>query len=290
MVSTESLAMGPAMRWLALALSSVFIFAVAVITAGDAVFRRLQRRALQRSLNKVQWHKFMGVAVLLLLGSCLARSAPITGISESWRYDRASGSGTLTILNQTQKAITGYCVAVSEDSREAAEFHCTDLLPLVITISQSSDPALREQHGDGTFVPGSSRDLVLNHSVTDDYTTVKAEVVTVTYADGTADATNPRGLHILMGERRSEITRLQTVNAVIKQTLTDSTVSDHYAAIVAELSRLDAISKDKKDGLRLEGEIQNLPRDKSDAKLLEHVQKNEQRIALTQKAVKEVQP
>jgi hypothetical protein len=53
MIPTESLAIGPAMRWLAVALSSVFVFAVAVITAGDAIFRRLQRRALQRSLNKV---------------------------------------------------------------------------------------------------------------------------------------------------------------------------------------------------------------------------------------------
>jgi hypothetical protein len=64
MIPTESLAIGPAMRWLALALSSVFLFAVAVITAGDAIFRRLQRRALQRSLNKVPWHKLV-VAVLL---------------------------------------------------------------------------------------------------------------------------------------------------------------------------------------------------------------------------------
>jgi hypothetical protein len=48
MISTESLAIGPAMRWVALALCSVFVFAVVAITAGDAIFRRLQRRALER--------------------------------------------------------------------------------------------------------------------------------------------------------------------------------------------------------------------------------------------------
>jgi hypothetical protein len=292
MIPTEtSLAIGPAIRWLALALSSVFIFAVAVITAGDAIFRRLQRRALQRSLDKVEWHKFMGVAVLLLLASCLARSAPITGLAESWRYDRVSGSGTLTILNQTHKAITGYCAAISEDSKEPSNYRCTDLMPLVITVLlRSGDAALYEKYGDGTFLPGTSRDMVIGYSVADEYTTVKAAIVVVSYADGTVESTDPRALNTLMEERQREVTRLQQVNKTIKETLADPKVGDHYAAIQTELKRLDAVSENKNDGLGLKWEIKNLPKD--DAELSKLVQENEQRIALTQKSVQapEVQP
>jgi hypothetical protein len=67
MIPTESLAIGSALRWIALALCSVFVFAVVLIIAGDAIFRRLQRRAIERSLNKVEWHKLVGAILLTFL-------------------------------------------------------------------------------------------------------------------------------------------------------------------------------------------------------------------------------
>jgi hypothetical protein len=236
-----------------------------------------------RKSRTTKMKRTIGVAALLLLCSCFARSATITGVTQSWTYNRVDGSGTLTILNQTQKAITGYCAAISEDSKEAHNYHCIDLMPLVITVLQSSDPALHEKYGDGTFLPGTSRDMVLHHSVTDDYTTVKAEVVVVSYADGTVESTDARGLYTLMASRQREVTTLQQVNKTIKETLADPRVSDHYAAIRTELTRLDAISKNKNDGLGLEWNIKNLPKD--DATLSGLVKENEQRIALMQKSV-----
>jgi hypothetical protein len=232
----------------------------------------------------------LSCALVFFLLSSLAfgQTKRITGVTQSWTYNRVDGSGTLTVINRSQKAITGYCAAVAEDSKESGSFRCSDFLPLIITIAQSGDPALREKYGDGTFLPGASRDMVIQHAVTDEYTTVKAEVVAIAYADGTTESTNPRALASLMNGRRQEITVLQTVNAVIKKALADPAVSNHRAAILAELQRLDAISKDKNDGLRLEWNIKNLPKD--DAALAELVQKNDERIRLTQKAVTEVQP
>jgi hypothetical protein len=67
MIPTESLAIGSALRWIALALCSVFVFAVVLIIAGEAIFRRLQRKAIERSLNKVEWHKLVGAILLTFL-------------------------------------------------------------------------------------------------------------------------------------------------------------------------------------------------------------------------------
>jgi hypothetical protein len=57
-IPTESLAIGPAMQWLALALSGVCVFAVAVTTVGDAIFKRLQRghsNANSTKCNGTSW-------------------------------------------------------------------------------------------------------------------------------------------------------------------------------------------------------------------------------------------
>jgi hypothetical protein len=110
MIPENTLAVGPALRWIGLAMLVLFLFSLFLITAGDALFRRLQRRAVQRSLNKVEWHKFMGVAALLLLCSCLARSAPIRGVTQSWKYDAETHKGTLHFENVSHKNIVAFNV------------------------------------------------------------------------------------------------------------------------------------------------------------------------------------
>lgn len=63
----ETLAIGPTLRWLALALGGVFLFAVAVVTAGDAIFKRLQRKAIQRSLSKIKWMPLVALCLSFFL-------------------------------------------------------------------------------------------------------------------------------------------------------------------------------------------------------------------------------
>jgi hypothetical protein len=91
MIPENTLAIGQAMRWLALALSSVFLFAVFLVTAGDAIFRRLQRKAIERSLNnKVPWRK---LAMVLLSFSLLTSQMAFgqtntTASSSAVRYQK----------------------------------------------------------------------------------------------------------------------------------------------------------------------------------------------------------
>jgi hypothetical protein len=135
MIPTESLAVGPAMRWLALALSSAFVFSVFVITAGDAIFRRLQRRALQRSLNKVEWHKLVAAILLSfsLLTSQMAfgQTAPAP-TSSAVRYQKL-----FTLVSGIMKEVpkvckTEACIKAAEEGAaliaDAQEKHSKGLL------------------------------------------------------------------------------------------------------------------------------------------------------------------
>jgi hypothetical protein len=53
MIPENTLAVGPALRWIGLALSMLFVLPVLFVYAGGALWRRLQRKAVQRSLDKV---------------------------------------------------------------------------------------------------------------------------------------------------------------------------------------------------------------------------------------------
>jgi hypothetical protein len=53
MIPENTLAVGPALRWLGLAMSVLFVLSVLFVYGGGALWRRLQRKAVQRSLDKV---------------------------------------------------------------------------------------------------------------------------------------------------------------------------------------------------------------------------------------------
>jgi amino acid transporter len=69
MIPENTLAVDSALRWIGVSLLGLFLFAVLVIIAGDALFRRLQRKAIELSLNKVKWHKL--IATILVSFSLL---------------------------------------------------------------------------------------------------------------------------------------------------------------------------------------------------------------------------
>src|SRR5260370_32124868 len=67
MIPENTLAVGPALRWLGLAMSVLFVLSVLFVYGGGALWRRLERRALQRSLNKVEWQKIIPAILLSFL-------------------------------------------------------------------------------------------------------------------------------------------------------------------------------------------------------------------------------
>ena len=69
MIPENTLAVGPALRWLGLAMSVLFVLSVLFVYGGGALWRRLQRKALERSLGKINWHRL--VAAILLSVSLL---------------------------------------------------------------------------------------------------------------------------------------------------------------------------------------------------------------------------
>jgi hypothetical protein len=108
-----------ALRWLAVALSSLFVFAVAVITAGDAIFRRLQRAAIKRELNKVQWRKLvMSILLsfsLLTFQFAFAQTAPAPKVTRTEQYQKLL-TVTANIMLQLKKTCkTDECAALSEE-------------------------------------------------------------------------------------------------------------------------------------------------------------------------------
>jgi hypothetical protein len=118
-IPTESLAIGPAMRWLALALSGVFVFAVAVTTAGDVIFKRLQRAALKRELNKMQWHKLVPAILLsfALLNSqiAFAQSAPAPKVTRAEQYSKLLTVVSRIMVQLKKTCTTEQCAALSEE-------------------------------------------------------------------------------------------------------------------------------------------------------------------------------
>jgi hypothetical protein len=274
MVSTESLAMGPAMRWLALALSSVFVFAVVLITAGDALFRRLQRRALQRSLDKVEWHKFMGVAVLLLLSSCLARSAPITGLTQTWKYDPETRKGTVHFENVSHKNIVAFDVGVYVTYKDGHLF-----------VSNESLHDLVYQHG-VVFAPGQTHDEEVSGPTQmegvdlTNPNNVRAEVDVVVYEDDTAEVNNQQAFESILENRQAAVEAAKKINEVVQQVLDDPTVTDQHTAIIGKLQQLAVVAKKQEQFMLssfLDVRGNEVPRDKEN--LPAYVKRNDQRIA-----------
>jgi hypothetical protein len=63
MIPTETLAVDSALRCIGVSLLGLFVAAVFVITAGDALFRCLQRNQIKRELSKLKWTPLVAVCL-----------------------------------------------------------------------------------------------------------------------------------------------------------------------------------------------------------------------------------
>jgi hypothetical protein len=117
-IPTETLAIGPALRRIAIALSSLFVFSAFLITAGDAIFRRLQRRALQRSLNKVKWTPLIAICLSVFLFSsqlAFAQTAPAPKVTRAEQYTKLLTVVERIIVQLKKTCTTEQCAALSQE-------------------------------------------------------------------------------------------------------------------------------------------------------------------------------
>jgi hypothetical protein len=119
MIPTESLAVEPTLRLIGLSLLVLFVFSILLILGGSSVFHYLQRKALERSLNKIKWHKLVAAILLSfsLLTSQMAvgQTAPAPKTSSAARYQKlfALVSG---LSAQTKKVCkTEACTKASDE-------------------------------------------------------------------------------------------------------------------------------------------------------------------------------
>jgi hypothetical protein len=113
----ETLAIGPALGWVALALAGAFVFAVFLITAGDALYRRFERAQIKRELGKLKCTPLIAVCLSVsLLTSQLAfgQTTPAPKSSTALRYDTLFAAVS-TLAVQAKKACKTEACAKATD-------------------------------------------------------------------------------------------------------------------------------------------------------------------------------
>ena len=232
--------------------------------------------------------KTIGVVVALLLCSRVSWSATVTGVSQTWTYDPVARSGTVHIVNVSHKVITAYSIGLYVTQRDGSTF---------IAEEKGQEFSLTP------FAPGETKDEVqvapsqtqMDSADLNNPNNIRAEVDVVVYADDTAEVNNQQAFDNIVENRKATLAALKTIDEVVQQTLNDPTVTDHHAAIVAELDRLSVVAKNKNDpiGGFLDVHRSEIPQD--EAELSGFIKHNEQRIAELEphtnlKVVEAVQP
>jgi hypothetical protein len=205
--------------------------------------------------------KSSGVLVLLLLSSCLAQSAPITGVTQTWSPDATGKSGTLHIVNVSHKLITAYSISVGESQERV-----TDFLPVMLSVKEYGGP-FRDTSNSGAFEPGG----VFDEKVPLEDPTVTPVIDLVVYADGTAEVGNQKTFNNVQAMRKGRLLAAQKTTEVIQQKLADQELKDPHAAIVAELNSILSVYKKNQSDLAtgymamiIEETISHMPGERTD--------------------------
>jgi hypothetical protein len=116
MIPTESLAVDSALRWIGVSLVGLFLFAVFVITVGDALYRRLQRNQLKRELKKISIPLVAISLSISLLTSQLAfgqaAASPPQKATPEVQYHRLFKAVNLLVVRLKDVCKTEECAAL----------------------------------------------------------------------------------------------------------------------------------------------------------------------------------
>lgn len=156
--------------------------------------------------------KVKAVVVLLLLGSCLARSATITDVFiQTWRYDPQGQVVTVPIVNNSQKTITAFNLSlkviaggVTSEYQTERDFLGNGLL------QEHYQDTPKETFGTTSILPGQT--YTERIAVTSDFENMDMTLDMVAFSDRTAEATNTGALDRLMQQRRAIAQSIEKAN------------------------------------------------------------------------------
>jgi hypothetical protein len=187
--------------------------------------------------------------------SKLANSLPAIAID--WSYDPRLKMLNLHLVNNSNKDITAYSIAVSRKYADGSSESNSDGTPEFVTAfetdtlgalisAQEAKGTVREQivqhDGNGVFAAGTSQNQ--QSPEPKEISGVTTRVDMVAYADATANVQNEQAFRRLMAQRKGQVLAMETVDEVIKRALATSTDSPISAAL-AELAPIfaDAVVK-----------------------------------------------
>ena len=217
--------------------------------------------------------KSFGVVVLLLLCGCLARSAPITGVTQTWTYNAETRKGTVHFVNVSRKNIVSYNIGEYVTYKDGHVFVAGERTEM-------------NMYGEGVFAPGQTHDeevsgpTMMEGADLTDPNNFRAEVDVVVYEDDTAEVNNQRAFEHMLEIRQAAVEATMTLNQVVQKVLEDPSITDQHTAIVAELQRLAVVAKKEQHhtlGSYLDARVNEIPWNKTE--LPAFIKQNEQEIA-----------
>jgi hypothetical protein len=235
------------------------ILAGCAIQLGDVLFKRFQRAAIAHQLGKIKIKSF-GVLVLLLLSSCLARSAPITDVGlGTWRYDAQTHLVTVPILNSSQKSLTAFNLSLKVTAGGTVSEYQSgrDFLSVALLQERCKDTP-KEAFGTANISPGGVYEEKLG--VPADFENITIVLDMVAFSDKTAEATNVPALERLVQKRKAIAASIEKASEVIAASAPETAANAvHQAKETWKAQEHTALTEDETQYLIIEQDLKQTP-------------------------------
>ena len=249
MIPENTLAVGPALRWLGLAMSVLFVLSVLCVYGGGALWRRL---------GKIKIKSF-GVVVLLLLSSCLARSAPITDVViQAWRYDPQSQTVFVPIVNNAKKPVTAFNLSLKVTSGGAVSEYQSgrDFLSVGLLEERFKD-APKGSFGAVDIQPGGTYEEKL--AVPPDFENISLVLDMVAFNNRTAEATNVPALERLVQKRKAIAASIEKASGVASAAPDTAVNEVHKVKENWKAQEHEVLTEDESQYTIIEQELKQMP-------------------------------
>jgi hypothetical protein len=166
---------------------------------------------------------------------------------QTWRYDPQAHAVSVRLVNQSGKDITAFNLSVTEkfsDGTSQSSDQATDYLPLIASAELDQSGNIRQQHGNGTFPSGTSRDITLPEPKLVTNLSIIADLVV--YSDRTVTVSNREAFDHLKQDRKGLLDAAQQANTALKNALNTATPAESASA---ELKRLAQVAEAQGHGI-----------------------------------------
>ena len=185
---------------------------------------------------------YLALVLSLALATSL-RAGPLRAVVLSWDIDSTKNTVVLHMVNNCGKDVTFYNLSIKETyGQKINEHQFSQEMPDVSFLME--DPTypphedLRNYYhgGNGTWQAGTTRDTRI--AVGPGLTQFEAVLDTVTYADDTAETTNPDALQRESDARKSAAQTLQATNEAIRKALANTADKSPHETAAKEIEGL----------------------------------------------------